>query len=328
MYKNSQIFFEILNELPMMGIGHRHWLVKSPYHKNQKLILRTPTSLKAGFTSYKQYIEYQEACYKLLESSCHTPQFIAAVYEHPLYQFGGLLIQYIEGRLPQKNHDWPRIASCLASIHRLPTHTISRLIPAPTSIWQEIIGTIQHRQPYFQQPFIPTAIQNYLKCELDWAIKFFQQHQHKNQPRTIMLYDCHPANFLIDQHDKAWFLDLEKVTLGHPALDLAHATIITSRSWHPYLEINLSPEDETKFYETYFQEHSRQSIQDITFFIQPARRLVWLRTLSWAAEWLAQKKDHPPSNIFDTKLMARLLEWFKMDFFYNMVGEINSPPTI
>ena len=53
------------------------------------------------------------------------------------------------------------------------------------------------------------------------------------QPLTIALADTHPGNFIVDADGVAWFVDLEKVHIGSPAIDLAHAILPTSTLWHP-----------------------------------------------------------------------------------------------
>ena len=45
------------------------------------------------------------------------------------------------------------------------------------------------------------------------------------QPLTIALADTHPGNFIVTSDGTAWFVDLEKVHVGSPAIDLAHATL-------------------------------------------------------------------------------------------------------
>ena len=45
------------------------------------------------------------------------------------------------------------------------------------------------------------------------------------QPLTVALADTHPGNFIVDRAGIAWFVDLEKVHVGSPAIDLAHATL-------------------------------------------------------------------------------------------------------
>ena len=45
------------------------------------------------------------------------------------------------------------------------------------------------------------------------------------QPLTVALADTHPGNFIVDRSGLAWFVDLEKVHVGSPAIDLAHATL-------------------------------------------------------------------------------------------------------
>ena len=66
-------------------------------------------------------------------------------------------------------------------------------------------------------------------------------------PLTAVGVDVHPGNFLIDAHGKAWFTDLDKLQYGHPASDLAHASLYTSTKWDPAVNAELSPADVDAF---------------------------------------------------------------------------------
>ena len=68
------------------------------------------------------------------------------------------------------------------------------------------------------------------------------------QPLTVALADTHPGNFIVDQDGIAWFVDLEKVHVGSPAIDLAHATLATSTLWHPDVGKVLSRDEVGVFY--------------------------------------------------------------------------------
>ena len=74
------------------------------------------------------------------------------------------------------------------------------------------------------------------------------------QPLTVALADTHPGNFIVDREGIAWFVDLEKVHVGSPAIDLAHATLATSTLWHPDVGKVLSRDEVQRFYTLYLEK--------------------------------------------------------------------------
>ena len=78
------------------------------------------------------------------------------------------------------------------------------------------------------------------------------------QPLTVALADTHPGNFIVDQDGIAWFVDLEKVHVGSPAIDLAHATLATSTLWHPDVGKVLSRDEVQRFYTLYLEKVGRR----------------------------------------------------------------------
>ena len=78
------------------------------------------------------------------------------------------------------------------------------------------------------------------------------------QPLTVALADTHPGNFIVGRDGIAWFVDLEKVHVGSPAIDLAHATLATSTLWHPDVGKVLSRDEVQRFYTLYLEKVGRR----------------------------------------------------------------------
>src|SRR5215831_933583 len=92
------------------------------------------------------------------------------------------------------------------------------------------------------------------------------------QPLTVALADTHPGNFIVDRSGIAWFVDLEKVHVGSPAIDLAHATLLTSTLWHPDVGVALSRDDVQAFHENYLARVPRALADALRPWIVPMRR--------------------------------------------------------
>jgi len=110
----------------------------------------------------------------------------------------------------------------------------------------------------------------------------------RQQPLSVALADTHPGNFIVDRAGIAWFVDLEKVHVGSAAIDLAHATLPTSTVWHPDVGKVLSPAEVAHFYETYVAQIGETRAAELRLWLQPMRRLTWLRTTLFMARWKVQ----------------------------------------
>jgi aminoglycoside phosphotransferase (APT) family kinase protein len=117
------------------------------------------------------------------------------------------------------------------------------------------------------------------------------------QPLAVALADTHPGNFIVDRTGIAWFVDLEKVHVGSPAIDLAHATLATSTVWHPDVGKVLSRAETQGFYDLYLEKVGKKQAASLQPWLAPMRRLTWLRTTLFMARWRVQTRSlHDPAD--------------------------------
>ena len=107
----------------------------------------------------------------------------------------------------------------------------------------------------------------------------------------MALADTHPGNFIVDRDGIAWFVDLEKVHVGSPAIDLAHATLATSTLWHPDVGKVLSRADVQAFLHAISREGRTPAGRRLEPWLLPMRRLTWLRTTLFMARWRVQTRS-------------------------------------
>jgi hypothetical protein len=118
----------------------------------------------------------------------------------------------------------------------------------------------------------------------------------KAQPLTVALADTHPGNFIVAR-GIAWFVDLEKVHVGSPAIDLAHATLPTSTLWHPDVGKRLTAEEVRGFHDAYLARIGAGQAEALRPWLDPMRRLTWLRTALFMARWRVETRGpRDPSN--------------------------------
>jgi hypothetical protein len=119
----------------------------------------------------------------------------------------------------------------------------------------------------------------------------------RTQPHTVALADTHPGNFIVDRAGVAWFVDLEKVHVGSPAIDLAHATLPTSTLWDPAVGTLLTRAEVQGFYDLYLGRIGPEKAEALQPWLMPMRRLTWLRTTLFMARWRIETRGpRDPSN--------------------------------
>src|SRR5205814_5586842 len=183
------------------------------------------------------------------------------------------------------------MADTLARIHALPLPPATSPIPRQTNPFLQTLEAIELNVLRFLDKAVPDAgaraeIAEELRAMRGMAPALGRQVQ----PLTVALADTHPGNFLVDR-GMAWFVDLEKVHVGSPAIDLAHATLATSTLWHPAIGKVLSPAEVKGFYDAYLEKVGAGQAALLAPWLLPMRRLTWLRTTLFMARWRFQTRS-------------------------------------
>jgi hypothetical protein len=95
---------------------------------------------------------------------------------------------------------------------------------------------------------------------------------------------------LVDASGKVLFVDLEKALYGSPAIDLGHATILTSTLWDFDIQVELSRNDIINFYQAYLDFLPVNLENEIRPWLMPMRRLAWIRSTTWSCKWASRKQ--------------------------------------
>jgi thiamine kinase-like enzyme len=103
-------------------------------------------------------------------------------------------------------------------------------------------------------------------------------------PKSLIAFDAHPGNFLIDAKGRAILVDLEKARYAYPPLDLAHATLYTSTTWDIASSVDLSLTEIVKAYGEWTVGLGASGSQWSAWHV-PLRRAMWLWSVTWCAKW-------------------------------------------
>lgn len=286
--------------LPATGTAHGHVRLKDGR------LARIAYAYEDDPTSAAR-LHLQAEAFRHLAPAGRTPRLHEIVEPRPGLPGGALIVDFIKGRAPHLPDELDAMAETLARLHSLPLPAASSPIPRQDNPLRTILDVVeQGAQRFLEKAITEPGARAEIVEELGLMRDMAATLVHRPQPLSIALADTHPGNFIVDRAGIAWFVDLEKVHVGSPVIDLAHATLPTSTLWHPDVGKILSPAEVGHFYETYLARIGESRAAELRHWLQPMRRLTWLRTTLFMARWKvqteAQRDPSDPSQWSDAGL--------------------------
>jgi aminoglycoside phosphotransferase (APT) family kinase protein len=270
--------------MPSFGVAHDHYRLIG-----EGKVLRVPRAKALQGLAPATALARQAAAFARGAQTRHAPRFYKALPPGDVLPNGGLVVEEINGRPPRLPDDLPLLAAALAAVHRLPVPPEDERPPLPGSAApiRRLFEFVRGRMGLFEQAKLAPSIIGALRDQLATADRESAASATGGDESVTVLVgvDVHPGNFLIDADGSAVLTDWERAQYGHPAADLAHATLPTSTGWDPAVAATLTVPDTAAFYAAW-ERCAGSALADAC---RPAftvtRRLVWLRTLTWMAHW-------------------------------------------
>jgi hypothetical protein len=272
-----------LTVLSTKGISHDHWRVG-----RKGTVLRIPRMSQWGLDP-DAALAYQAAAFDRAAPSGRTPVCRGVLAPGPALPRGALVVDEVRGRPPKLPDDLPAIAETLALVHGLALPDESGF--APLQVHRNPVSStlqvIEEQSAALAVAGLEPESEAAILAEMEWARDIAGQGEPDFET-CLVGTDTHPGNFLIDAAGDAWFVDLEKALYGAAPIDLAHATLPTSTGWDPDVAGQMSRADVEAFYQRYLDRVGRDRAAEIGPWLLPARRLTWLRTMTWFVRWRAE----------------------------------------
>lgn len=278
---------EALEPMPLKGVAHDHVRLRG-----RGIVARIPRWSQMGLDPAAA-LDHQAAAFRRAEPCGHTPTLSAVLPPQSELPMGALLVTEIAGRPPRLPDDMPAIARSLAALHRMPVPAPAQRapLPSPPDPVAATLAHVERQAEWFDRANLAPAARAAIAAELEAARRV---RLDRPVPITLVGSDVHPGNFLIDGAGKAWFTDLEKLQYGHPAIDLAHASLPTSTRWDREVDAELSLTEVKAFLTAWETAVPHPLAEAVRPWLKPLRRLTWLRTLSWMARWKVEGAELSP----------------------------------
>jgi aminoglycoside phosphotransferase (APT) family kinase protein len=277
--------------LPATGTAHGHVRLADGR-------LARVANAHEGDASATGRLHAQAAAFRHLEPAGRTPRLHAVIDPRPGLPGGALIVDFIDGRAPHLPDELAMMADTLARIHALPLPPASSPIPRQSNPFLATLEGIELNAMRFLDKAVPDErARAEIAEELRGLRAMAPALGRHTQPLTVALADTHPGNFIVDSSGVAWFVDLEKVHVGSPAIDLAHAILPTSTLWHPDVGTLLTRAEVQGFYDDYLARIGKEAADALRPWLLPMRRLTWLRTTLFMARWRVETRSpRDPSN--------------------------------
>ena len=272
-----------IEALPDAGLAHTHLRLVGT-----GLLARIPKQSQMNLAAQAN-LAYEAACFERAAASGHTPRLHGVLAPSLGLPRGALLVQEIVGRPATLPHDLPLLAQALAAIHTLPLPPSAARAPLLDAADPLLLlrAEIDLQAAHFDA----AGLHARSRAAIARTRKAFDAccALPQRPPRSLVVFDAHPGNFIIRASDGAAVLvDLEKARYSHAPLDLAHATLYTSTTWDRSSFAVLDVSDVLLFYRCWEGQcsdaHASQG------WLVPLRAAMWLWSVSWCAKWRVQSE--------------------------------------
>jgi thiamine kinase-like enzyme len=268
-----------LHPLQDTGLAHAHVCLG-----DSGQLLRIPKQNQVDLAP-SRHLTHEAACFRAAEPSLVTPALHGVLPVSDSLPRGALVLDLVRGEPLQLPEHLTSVARSLGAIHsaRVP-QSLHQQLRLPENPMTSMLQEVRTQAGFLVKAGVSAEIQSRLQAELERAAQ--AAYSDNRPPETLITFDAHPGNFLVDSQDIAWMVDLEKCRISYPGFDLAHATLYTSTTWDMNSHAVLGLDDIAVAYQEWEQAFGPGGADHRLWHV-PLRRLMWLWSTTWCAKWLA-----------------------------------------
>ena len=275
---------EMLEPFPTTGLAHDHVGIA-----DTDLLLRVPRQSQMRLDAARN-LAYQGACFKRMAASGHTPRLHGILAPSEALPMGALIVDRVRGTVLKAPEQLPAAAEALASIHGLPLPPEDQREPLMDQAdpMAETLSEVLTQATFLEAAQPARESLAMIQEALDAAKADCQRLGAA--PKTLISFDAHPGNFLVDETGRAFLVDLEKGRYGGAGFDLAHATLYTSTTWDVATYSEPTRAEIDGFYAAWRAAMPEALAEALAPFLIPMRRLMWLWSITWCAKWRVESQ--------------------------------------
>lgn len=246
--------------------------------EEQKYFFRLNKNSKLGL---RNQIKYEYEALKTLGKTHVTPKVFFLDDSSTFFEYGALIMQYIEGRPLDYKGDMNEAAKIFARIHSLDIDNVntSHFLKS-----ENIVEESLDRSKSYLKNLISSEIDIKLKLKLSELLEFCEKNKScgdyfgKDRWNTINNTAPNAKNFIISETKrKGYLIDWEKPIISDPAVDIAYflSPIVTSI----HGDYIFSKDEEDNFFKRYIMNLDKYD-RDIVERVNTYRPYMTLELLS------------------------------------------------
>ena len=311
-----------LTPLVDTGLAHDHIVIE-----DTGTLARIPKQSQMDLPP-EDNLEYQAACFARAGESGHVPRLHDVLTPDAALPMGGLIVDRIEGRPLRLPEDLSAMAQCLAAIHALPLPDDGARGPLknPPDTLADTFTEILQQSAFIARADLHPDAEFLIREELQRGGRTLARPDRPTA--TLIAFDAHPGNYLLDTNGKAILVDLEKARYGAPGFDLAHASLYTSTTWDVDSRAVLSPEQVGAFHEAWLSAVPDALARATRPWLLPLRQMMWLWSVTWCAKWKVQSREEAAQGGASENWSAELSEAALISHVADRVADYLDPETI
>ena len=275
----------------------------------QKYVFRVNTGSQM---ENENQIKYEYDSIKFLEPSGVTPKVFFVDDSLSFFQYGILIMEFLEGEPLQYEKDLSKAATIFSKIHSLEVKQNHTHFKVENHIFSDRIKEGERLLAnVWESPHVSREIKKFFDQFLGWAKENRSKEQYFiNEPWLVINNtEVNSHNFIIGK-EKSYLIDWEKPVISDPAQDLTQFMAPTTTSWKTdYL---LSEEEKELFFQTYIEglQGKDQNIRERVHLYTP---YLYLRALTWCAHAFVEYHD-PNKQIKNMDTFEKIKTFLQIDF--------------
>ena len=257
-------------------------------------------------------IKYEYDSIKFLEPSGVTPKVFFVDDSLSFFQYGILIMEFLEGEPLQYEKDLSKAATIFSRIHSLDVKQNHTHFKVEDHIFSDRIKEGERLLAnVWESPHVSREIKSFFDQFLGWAKANRSKEQYFiDEPWLVVNNtEVNSHNFIIGK-EKSYLIDWEKPVISDPAQDLTQFMAPTTTSWKTdYL---LSEEEKELFFQTYIEglKGKDQNIRERVHLYTP---YLYLRALTWCAHAFVEYHD-PNKQIKNMDTFEKIKTFLQIDF--------------
>ena len=275
----------------------------------QKYVFRVNTGSQM---ENENQIKYEYDSIKFLEPSGVTPKVFFVDDSLSFFQYGILIMEFLEGEPLQYEKDLSKAATIFSRIHSLEVKQNHTHFKVENHIFSDRIKEGERLLAnVWESPHVSREIKSFFDQFLGWAKANRSKEQYFiDEPWLVVNNtEVNSHNFIIGK-EKSYLIDWEKPVISDPAQDLTQFMAPTTTSWKTdYL---LSEEEKELFFQTYIEglKGKDQNIRERVHLYTP---YLYLRALTWCAHAFVEYHD-PNKQIKNMDTFEKIKTFLQIDF--------------